>query len=110
MPWPSRIRTPRNEILLRSMWKDKRTVVDIARAINASPDTVYNWLHALGLKEKKRRNGCAPCVRREEPVETVQRKCLTCLKMFPSSGAGNRRCQGCKELEIYRGGAGIFEL
>ncbi len=111
MPWVSKIRTSQNEVILRELWKGDKSVRNIARDMNTSSDSVYSWLYDLGLKEKRKRSGgTSGTIRRGgRATEIVQRMCLNCLKIFPSTWIGNRRCDTCKDLIEYKGSPTVFE-
>jgi predicted Zn-ribbon and HTH transcriptional regulator len=95
----SKIRTPANEIILRDMWAKKSDVQAIARAVNASSDSIHRWLHDLGLKHIESGSNLAGTKRPANDPERAPRKCLQCGAMFRSEWIGNRRCLGCKDRD-----------
>ena len=72
----------------RIMWEmrgERKTVPQIAAAIGKTSNAVYLRFKGNEGSWRKQSKGCI-----------VERKCLGCLRPFPSEGIHNRMCPTCK--------------
>jgi hypothetical protein len=84
------------------------TIIAMARVMIADGLSIAQAAHDLQVNRKTlawHLRGGAEAARKPKPVTAAKpaRKCLSCLKMFPSEGPHNRICHNCSGLEVFGG-------